>query len=599
MNQAFNTVYRAEQDRFFTPDAGAARWSGVVGNALDWVTEFQLTDELLWERLESQFTTDMDDDGSWRGEFWGKMMRGASFVYAATGNEELYDLLEQSTRRLLTYQDELGRICTHSVENEFIGWDLWSRKYVLLGCFYFYGICKDEALKEQIVTAMCRHTDYILERIGDGKRSILETSNFWGGMNSSSILEPVVVLYKLTGEKRYLDFATYIIKMGGSSLENIFKAAFENQKAPYQYGVDKAYEMMSCFEGLLEYYRVTGNDDCKTAVVNFVDAVAKTDITIIGCAGCRHERFDHSALRQFDPTERGLMQETCVTVTWMKLCWQLLRLTGDVRYADYMEQSAFNALLGTMNTERSLRGGGMPFDSYSPLLLQHRARQIGGVRGLHGHLFYGCCVAIAAAGIGLLGAFPVMAAKDGVVVNTFADGTVKLPVDNQTVSVTMETAYPADGVVALKLGVECPQEFTLRIRIPSFSRNTTLTVNGEKVPCVAGEYAEIRRVWDGSETVRLTVDVSPRRITPADFGGGDEPFVAVACGPLVMARDARFGEDIATPVLLSESPKVEEVAAPFAALKCVRLDGVTLANYSDCGKTWDKRSLLTVWMPTK
>lgn len=599
MNLAFDTIYRAKQDRFFTPHMGAAKWRGVVGNALDWVTEFQLMDELLWERLEIQFGTTKDDDGSWRGEFWGKVMRGAAFVYAATGNEELYELMESSTRRLLTYQDEWGRICTHSVEGEFTGWDLWSRKYVLLGCFYFYGICKDKDLQEQIVTAMRRHTDYIMERIGDGKRSILETSNFWGGMNSSSILEPVVLLYKLTGDGRYLDFATYIIKMGGSSLENIFKAAYENEKAPYQYGVDKAYEMMSCFEGLLEYYRVTGNEDCKTAVVNFVDAVAKTDITIIGCAGCRHEQFDHSALRQFDPTERGLMQETCVTVTWMKLCWQLLRLTGEARYAEYMERSAFNALLGTMNTERSLRNGGMPFDSYSPLLLQHRGRQIGGLRGLHGHFFYGCCVAIAAAGIGLLGAFPVMASRDGVVVNTFADGTVSVPVGEQTVTVTMETAYPADGTVALHLGLDRPQEFTLRIRIPSFSRNTTLTVNGETVPCVAGEYAEIRRVWDGSETVSLTLDTSPRRITPAEFGGSEEPFVAVECGPLVMARDARFKEDIARPVSLGDALQAEEAAAPFAALKCIRIGDVTMANYSDCGKTWDKRSLLTVWMPTK
>ena len=43
-----------------------------------------------------------------------------------------------------------------------------------------------------------------------------------------------------------------------------------------------------------------------------------SDITVIGCAGCT--LFDHSAVRQLDAAEKGVMQETCVTVMWMKLC---------------------------------------------------------------------------------------------------------------------------------------------------------------------------------------------------------------------------------------------------------------------------------------
>ncbi len=596
MSHTFQTIYQATQDRLFTPAAGAVRWNGPIGEALRWVTQVQLNDELLWQRLEAPFGTGWDNGGSWCGEFWGKLMRGACFVYAATGNEELYALLEVSARRLLTHQDEHGRIATLDTEHEFTGWDLWCRKYVLLGCFYFYGICRNEALKGEILAAMRRHADYMVKRIGDGKRSILETSNFWGGMNSSSILEPMVVLYKLTGETRYLEFATYIIRQGGSSAENIFAAAFENRKAPYQYGVDKAYEMMSCFEGLLEYYRVTGCEDCKTAVVNFVEAVAATDITVIGCAGCKHEQFDHAAVEQFNPENTGLMQETCVTVTWMKLCWQLLRLTGEPRYAEYIERSGFNALFGAMNTDRALRNGGMPFDSYSPLLLSHRGRAIGGLRGLNSGFFYGCCVAIAACGVGLMGEFPVMAARDGLAVNTFADGTATVAVEDTPVTVAMTTAYPTEGLIKLKVTPATPREFTLRVRIPSFGGS--VTVNGTPLPGAAGEYAVLRRVWDGTEDITVTVNVAPRLLTPADFGG-EGPFGAVACGPLVMARDARCGEDIAAPVTLAEPLTAQPVASPaFPALRTLSVNGITLANYSDCGKTWDKHSLLTVWMKT-
>ena len=70
----------------------------------------------------------------------------------------------------------------------------------------------------------------------------------------------------------------------------------------------------------MEYYRVTGVEKWKLAVIRFAKRVFASDITVIGCAGCTHELFDHSDVRQLDAAEKGVMQETCVTVTWMKLC---------------------------------------------------------------------------------------------------------------------------------------------------------------------------------------------------------------------------------------------------------------------------------------
>ena len=51
------------------------------------------------------------------------------------------------------------------------------------------------------------------------------------------------------------------------------------------------------------------------------------------------------------------MQETCVTVTWMNLFYKLLQMTNDVKYADWMERSALNAMGGAVNTEKQKVGG--------------------------------------------------------------------------------------------------------------------------------------------------------------------------------------------------------------------------------------------------
>ena len=111
-------------------------------------------------------------------------------------------------------------------------------------------------------------------------------------------------------------------------------------------------------------------------MIRFANRVLETDVTVIGSAGCTHELFDHSAARQHDPAfAAGIMQETCVTVTLMKLCYQLLALTGDPKYADVFERALYNAYLGSLNTELCVNsqlpdgaiGEALPFDSYCHL----------------------------------------------------------------------------------------------------------------------------------------------------------------------------------------------------------------------------------------
>ena len=95
----------------------------------------------------------------------------------------------------------------------------------------------------------------------------------WGGVNSASILEPMVRFYNVTNEKKYLDFAKHIVDSGFSNLGNLVEIAFKDELLPCEYPVIKAYEVMSCFEGLLEYYRVTKEEKYKIAVENFVKRV--------------------------------------------------------------------------------------------------------------------------------------------------------------------------------------------------------------------------------------------------------------------------------------------------------------------------------------
>lgn len=614
-----NPVYarRYDTDKLFQLKAGSASFRGVFDEAIRFVAENQCKNRHNWQVFAEQFKSNVDDDGAWRCEYWGKMMRGATFTYAYTRDEELYDMLVDTVRDMISAKDSFGRLSTYSVEKEFQGWDMWGRKYVLLGMQYFLDVCKkeDEELRRRVIATMCDNLDYILSKIGsaeEGKTPITKTSNFWLGLNSCSILEPVVRLYNLTGEKKYLDFADYIVSTGGVDEGNIFELAYEGKLYPYQYPVTKAYEMMSNFEGLMEYYRVTGEEKWRIASVNFGKAVAESDLSIIGSSGCTHELFDHSTVKQANTKNRIIMQETCVTVTWIKFITQVLLLCGEAHLVDKIEQSIYNGLFGAINTEHTSELFGFTFDSYSPLLMGTRGRQLGGAQRMNGGKdLYGCCVAIGAAGTGIIPSIAVMGRKDGVAVNLYERGEVRtVTPSGKPLTLHFDTDYPYDGKIDITLDTEATEEFTIALRVPAFSDKTALSVNGEGcVPHVG--YTELSRVWQNGDRISLELDMRVHIINAPD--DPDDPLAkthrALTRGPIVLARDARLGEEIDSLVnfatdengyaIVRESNKASfPCHLNFAVLQ---KDGseISVIDYASAGKTWNRFSMMSAWLPTE
>lgn len=636
---------RLKTDAHFVNDRNRYQYEGFMDQATKFIEDFQLVRPDLWKRFVQQFAGGVDDESRWKGEFWGKMMRGACFVYSYTRNQELYRLLDETVQDIMKMQEASGRISSYSKEKEFDGWDLWCRKYVLLGMQYFLEICTEDAKKEAILESMKKQMDYIMAGIGDGEgqKPINKATRNWRGLNSSSLLEPVVRLYTLTEDERYLDFATYIVKSGGTDCTDIFELAYENGLYPYQYASTKAYEMISCFEGLLEYYRVTGIEKYKIAVINFANRLLESDFTVIGSSGCYHEQFDHSTVRQANPNNNIIKQETCVTVTVMKFLYQLNLLTGDPRYADAYEISLYNAYLGAINTEKVIDSLLMknypdwimepvPFDSYSPLTAGIRGNGVGGLQRMADNHYYGCCACIGSAGIGLAPKVQLMTAKDGLVMNLYFNGTVQSETPKgQSITIKTQTDYPADGRIVMTMSLAEAEDFCFRVRIPAWSRKTAVWVNGEIVSAESG-YLSLDRTWQEGDTVELELDLRTEAIYPISYGGQvimlmgkagfmvptydkEDPMakhhIALRRGPIMLAQENRLGYSVDDPIAVAvrEDGYVDVTIsatekAPYPHLVEVEIplrDGtkMTVTDYASAGKLWTEESKMAVWMLTE
>ena len=547
------------------------------------------------------------------GEMWGKAVRSGCMFYRYTYDAELKSILDKTVADLLTTQDANGSIsCTPAdkqpgSENG----DLWERKYVMLGLEEYYAHVDSSPA---VLEALKRHADCIIAQVGHAPKKEI-TDLGWSATNigaepchieSSTLLEPFMRLFNLTGEQRYLDFATYIVESGGTKHYNLIELACANTPPYLMSGhYPKAYEMMSLFEGLVEYYRVTGDAKCRQAFLNLYNNIRTREITIIGNGGADRpfhpyvagEAWGNTAFEQTNPAITRMM-ETCVGVTWMKFCSQVLRLTGNPTAMDEIEKYVYNGLLGAMKPS----GDGF---SYVNLLNGNKVVNYGWGWKFNG-FYVTCCNLNGPMGLAYIPYVAVMEDGSGPVVNLYNAGSVNTRTPGgQPLHLTLDTEFPLSGKVVISISPEQKEKFTVKLRIPAWSKGTVLAVNGKRMEVTAGTYAAITRKWSKGDTVELTFDMACRLVdAPHGTDPAGDNFRAVVRGPIVLARDENIDARYAEPVKVQTRPDgtvdIRPVSPTLPATKMEYLvptdrGDIRMVDYASVNG-WEGKRICT-WLP--
>ncbi|RIH63809.1 hypothetical protein D1164_17900 [Mariniphaga sediminis] len=555
------------------------------------------------ERLISPFWN-RTETSCWQSEFWGKWLTSAVLAYCYHPEPQLKDILDMAVEGLIATQSANGYIGNYADDWHLKNWDIWGRKYCLLGLLAYYNLRKDGT----VLQAACNLADHLIKELADNKVLIVKQGNH-RGMAASSILEPICLLFSRTKEKRYLEFAKEIVRQweitDGPQL--ITKANVDVSKrfpkTTNWYGWEqgqKAYEMMSCYEGLLEFYRLTGKDEYKEAVEKTWENIRSTEINIVG-SGASIECWFGGKELQSQPILH--YQETCVTVTWIKLCQKLLRLTGEAKYADAIEQAYYNALLGSMKPD------GAEWAMYSPLSGQ---RMVGSEQCGMG---INCCKANGPRSLFSFPSTVAMGRNDGLQVNFYAKGAYVLQTpDGQKVKLVQETDYPISGKINIKIELPKSEEMAIRLRIPEWSKHSSLFVNEKSVPGItAGQYVVIQKKWKDKDKISLYLDMKGKIIKP----GKQTENIAIVRGPIVFARDSRLlGSPLdAWLIPLTDKDgylnlKMNEQKPQGFWMQCKvqckyeptqkggdQQGQLTFCDYASAGNTFDERSRFRVWFP--
>jgi DUF1680 family protein len=538
----------------------------------------------------------------WQGEFWGKLMLAAIASFEYNHDQEMLVKISKAVKDLVATQTPDGYIGNYTNSARLQQWDVWCRKYTILALLAYYDITGDKpSLKAASLLA-----DYTLSQLGPGKKDIVKTGNY-RGMPGSSILEPMIYLYKRTRNDNYLEFAKYIVNQwetpdGPQLISKALKGIPVSERFPppkswwsWENG-QKAYEMMSCYDGLLELYRITGEPSYLKAVEAAVKSIIDTEINITG-SGTAFECWYKSANHQTEPTYH--MMETCVTFSWIKLCNNLLRITGNPVYADQIEKSAFNALPASMKSD------GSQIAKYSPLegIRSEGEKQCG--------MNINCCNANGPRGFMLLPSFSVMAGQNEIFINLYCQSKANIPVNSKNkVQIEQITDYPVSEKIELIITPDKSESFTMSFRIPAWSQNSSISVNGNEISgIIPGSFHKITRIWSKGDNVLLKLDLRGHLV---NLNG----FQAVIRGPVVLARDTRFADDVVDEAavinnqknfvdLKISDKKPDNIWMAFTAPMVLgtNLEGtdrnprpVHLCDFASAGNTWGEDSRYRVWI---
>ena len=485
------------------------------------------------------------------GEMVGKAIRTNALMYRYTRDEELRELTKDVVYSLIGTMKPNGSISCTAVENQPGGTDgdIWERKYVLLALSQYY---LDVDQDPKVLDAMEKEAASVMTQIGP--QTGVSIKDFgWSDnhIESSTILEPIMRLYYITGKQEYLDYAAYIVDCGGGLGKNMFQAVRDGDPLtsvgqPYP----KAYEMTSLWEGLVEYYRATGDPVLLETIEKYFRSVKENEITIIGNGGADvywpkvcGEAWSNTAVEQTNPSVVRMM-ETCVGVTWIKYCSQYLRLTGDPSAVDAIEKYIYNGLLGAM------RPDGKGF-SYVNLLNGEKVTNYGWGWNFDG-LPVTCCNLNGPTGLAYIPYVAVMQDAEGPVVNLYNAGkAVAKTAKGDEVVLTVDSQFPRGNEVKISVDPSVAGKFSVTLYMPTWSPDTYVEVNGKAVRGVKpGEYLAISRRWKKGDMIRIVFDFRARLIDAPKGGRNPEGefFQAVQWGPIVLARDENIDPDYNKPV---------------------------------------------------
>jgi DUF1680 family protein len=522
-------------------------------------------------------------EGDWYGEHAGKWLVAAAKAAARSGNEVVRASVLQVADYLVSIQEDDGYLGTYAPDRRFMcpqppkpvswdgapsvrTWDIWTHAYLILGLLEVHRHFPEP----RYLAAARRIGDLCLHTLTAGGIDITELGNHHG-MSATVLMDPAAELYFATGEPRYLELAEHVLRQADSHPELALLTRALAGADVSAIATGKAYQLAWNLVGLAKLHRATGKADYLRAVEHAWRSIREHHLTL---GGGPWGGVAHRSREVFNPA--GVFSpygyvETCSSLAWIQLNRELLAITGEARYAEEIERTAYNDLLGAQAPDG---------EDWCYYVFPNGRR-------VH-TTYWRCCKSSGAMALEELPALACAQDIDGsVAVNLYGPGETRFALaGGGELRLMQDTAWPYPGDIRLRLALPHAARFALKLRIPSWAADATLTINGAEagVALVPGHYAVLEREWRDGDELLARFPMRPqlhrainRNVQESRAPDGSEvrqevlhfEYAAVTCGPLVYATGLIDGFKVEETLRLPEAPSER-----WLALQTAPADGV-------------------------
>jgi len=491
-----------------------------------------------WLQKEDNAWLATDGQGSWGWEevpYWLKGYANMGYILndSAIINESMTWI-----EATLASQREDGNFGPVKVSPFDGSQDFWANM-VMLYCLQSYYEYSGDKRVIDLMTNYFHYQNTVPDTL------FLSQAHYWQRIRGGDNLHSVLWLYNITGDTTLLSLAEKIHRNTApwnshdNTLEDIrnWKEKREGTEWPDWFGEVIDWHNVNIAQGFrepAEYYLLSHNPaDLKATYEDFHIVREHFGQVPGGMFGA-----DENARPGYDDPRQGI--ETCGIVEQLNSDEELLRITGDVFWADHAEEVAFNTYpAALMDDMKSLRYITSPNMTVADDLNHYPGINNAGPFLLMNPFSSRCCQHNHAQGWPYYIENLWMATSDnGLAAVLYAASEVKAKVGKgQDVKIRCESNYPFEEELNFTISTSGQSSFPLYFRIPAWCKTASLKINGEVMISdpQAGQYVCLERTWKDGDLISL---ILPMKLGIREWTANHNS-VSIDYGPLTFSLNIR------------------------------------------------------------
>lgn len=400
--------------------------------------------------------------------------------------------------------------------------------------------------KRNFLNIALKNADLMVKTFGDNEGQIKSVPGH-------QIIETgLIQLYQVTNNEDYLNLSKYFLDNRGNPNHHKLLAGNNPEYLQDHIPVIEQNEVVGhavravyMYAGMTDIAAIKNDSSYLKATKMLWENMVQKKMYITGGIGAKHqgEAFGEN----YELPNLTAYSETCAAIGSVYWNHRLHQLTGDVKYYDVIERTLYNGLISGLSLS------GKEFFYPNALESDGVYKSNRGSCTRQSWFDCSCCPTNVIRFIPSISGLLYSKEHNTVYVNLYASSSADIVLDKNNVTLKQETQYPLNGKITVTVSPERVSEFTIKFRIPGWSRNevlpsdlyaysnslknnTSIIIDGKELSTEPKDgYYSITRKWKKEEKVILNFPMRVRKVIANKKIVDDRNKVALEYGPLVYA----------------------------------------------------------------